>query len=257
MADSKNMFWGGFSTGQASDNKLRRHPEAIEMSRSEMFLASCSNILRNVYGFTTAVEKGYATDAAGRPLPLFTYPAIEYLQQFNYSDKTIFEYGAGGSTLFWQQRAKTVLSVENNPGWYTHLKSQISENVQLHLVEGDEFPWFIEGQVMGFDVIIIDSAGYRYDCASAATKKLKKGGLVILDNADWHPNTAAFLRDQGLLQVDMTGFKPGECHTSTTSLFFHRDFNFSASAGRQPHYGMGAKLIHSADWDKPYAKRQL
>ena len=255
MSENKTMFWGSFSAGQASDDKLRRHPEAIEMSRAEMFLASCSNILRNKYGFTTAVEKGYAADANGKPLPLFTYPAIEYLQQFDLSNKSIFEYGAGGSTLFWQQRAKLVVSVENNPGWYNHLKPQLAKNVQLHLAQGDQFPWLIEQQTANFDVIVIDSAGYRYDCASVATNKLNQGGLIILDNADWHPNTAALLRQHGLLQVDMTGFKPGECHTSTTSLFFHREFNFTASAGRQPHYGMGAKLIHSADWDKPYAKR--
>lgn len=256
MNENKNMFWGSFSAAQASDDRLLRHPEAIEMPRAEMFLASCSNILRNVYGYATAVEKGYATDVKGNPLPLFTYPAIEYLQQLDLKDKIIFEYGAGGSTLFWQQRAKAVISVENNPDWYKHLKPQLGENVQLFLVEGDDFPWSIERQPMQLDVIVIDSAGYRYDCGSAAINKLNRGGLIILDNADWHPNTAALLRQHGLLQVDMTGFKPGECHTSTTSLFFHREFSFNATAGRQPHYGMGAKLIHSADWDKPYAKRQ-
>lgn len=255
MSESKTIFWGGFSNAQAADDKLRRHPEAIEMSRAEMFLASCNNIMRNVYGFTQTVEKGLATDADGKPLPLFTYPTIEYLQQFDLRDKLVFEFGAGGSTLFWQQRAKAVVSVENNSGWYNHLKSQLSSNTQLHLVEGDEFPWFIERQAPNFDIIVIDGAGYRYDCASVAISKMSKGGLIILDNADWHPNTAALLRQQGLLQVDMTGFKPGECHTSTTSLFFHREFDFIAKAGRQPHFGMGAKLIHSVEWDKPYAKR--
>lgn len=255
MTKEPTVFWGAFDTKQAADDRLRRHPDAVEMSKSEMFLASCTNILRNVYGFTKAIEQGTPLDIAGNPLPLLTYPAIEYLVQFDLSNKTVFEYGAGSSTLFWQTRAKQVLSVENNLNWFNHLKPLVRNNVNLILVQGDKFPWTIENTEQCYDIIVIDGAGYRYDCASAAVNRLCEGGLIVLDNADWHPNTAALLRAKGLLQVDMTGFKPGECHTSTTSLFFHRAFDFKPLNNRQPQYGMGAKLIHSVDWDKPYAKR--
>jgi hypothetical protein len=249
------VFWGGFNENQASGDRLKRHPEAIEMSKPEMFLASCINILRNVYGFNASVEAGFATDAKGNPLPLYTYPTIEYLVQFDLKDKTVFEFGAGASTLFWQERAKQVVSVENNQDWYQRLKPKLKTNATLLLATGDAFPWAIESLPQQFDIIVIDGAGYRYDCAVAALTKLAAGGMVILDNADWHPNTAAVLKQAGLLQVDMTGFKPCECHTSTTSVFFKRDFAFNTISNRQPEYGKGAKLIHSVDWDKPYAKR--
>ncbi len=249
------MFWGAFSSQQEQGGRLKRHPQAVEMPKSEMFLASLTNILRNVYGFTKAVDAGEAVDQEGNSLPLFTYPAIEYLVQFNYQDKRVFEYGAGGSTKFWMQRAQQVVSLENNAEWVQRLKPNLADNVDLKLVTDDQFPWSIEQEAEGFDVIIIDSAGYRYDCATAALKKLNKGGMIILDNSDWHPNTAAFLKQSGLIQVDMTGFKPGECHTSTTSIFLHREFNFASLAANQPQFGMGAKHIHSEGWDKPYAKR--
>lgn len=249
------MFWGNFTSAQANDDRLKRHPGAIEMSKGEMFLASCANILRNAYGFYRSTEQGVAQDENGQYLPLYTYPAIEYLYQFDYSDKRIFEYGAGASTMFWMERAAQVVSVENNPEWYSSLKPKLNSKTKLLFAEGDKFPFALEGEEGLFDVIVVDGAGYRFDCATVALSKLAKGGVVVLDNADWHPNTAKLLRDAGLIQVDMSGFKPCECHTSTTSIFMHRDFNFRTLESRQPSYAKGAKLIHSEDWDKPYAKR--
>lgn len=249
------MFWGNFSNAQSSDDRLKRHPGAIEMSKSEMFLASCSNILRNAYGFFRSTEQGVAVDEQGNYLPLYTYPAIEYLIQFDFRNKRIFEYGAGMSTLFWMERAEIVVSAENNAEWYNSLIPKLNNKVKLILAQGDMFPFVLEQQQGEFDLIVIDGAGYRFDSAAVALTKLARGGAIVLDNADWHPNTARLLREGGLIQVDMSGFKPCECHTSTTSIFLHRDFNFPTLDSRQPAYAKGAKLIHSEDWDKPYAKR--
>ncbi|MBY6063607.1 SAM-dependent methyltransferase [Pseudidiomarina sediminum] len=249
------MFWGAFSAEQSKNDRLKRHPQAVEMPKSEMFLAALTHILRHDYGFIRSVEIGEAQAQDGSPLPLFTYPAIEYLSQLDFRQSSVFEYGAGGSTHFWAARAKSVTSVENNAQWVAQLEEKLAENVHLIFRGGDAFPWTIEETEECFDVIVVDSAGYRYDCATAALKRLAKGGMIILDNADWHPNTAAQLRNADLIQVDMTGFKPGECHTSTTSLFLHRDFNLQSLHQQQPIFGRGAKWIHSEAWDKPYAKK--
>src|SRR6185312_7790805 len=49
-------------------------------------------------------------DASKRPLPWYTYPAIEYLRQFDFTDKYIFEFGCGNSSLFWLEMGATVWS---------------------------------------------------------------------------------------------------------------------------------------------------
>lgn len=244
------MFWGRFSEEQAADNKLKSHAEAIEMPKGEIYLASCINILRNVYGYVFSVEKGLAVDKSGGYLPLYTYPTIEYLTQFDYRDKRIFEFGAGASTFFWMERAGQVVSVENNQDWYSKLKVQIKSNVTLIFAQNQAFPAAIDSQEGLFDVIVVDGFGYRFDSAVQALKKLAPGGFIVLDNADWHPNTAALLKSAGLLQVDMSGFKPCESHTSTTSIFFRRDFDFKTLEQRQPVYAKGAKWINSTEWDK-------
>ena len=64
-----------------------------------------------------------------------------------------------------------------------------------------------------------------------------------------YPRTAAFLRDSGLLQVDMAGFKPTEAHSSVTSLFLHRSFGFKPHTEQQPWLPPGGVHIEHTPWD--------
>jgi hypothetical protein len=257
MSGQEKVFWGFLRPQDNPGRSLELNPSFIEMPRAEIYLASCMHILRTAYGFAESVNRGTALDREGAELPLYSYAAIEYLNQFDFRAKRVFEFGAGGSTLFWMRRALEVISVESDQTWCEKLRPQLSANAQLVYAEGDNFPFSI-GQFDGvFDVIVVDGAGYRYDCAVEAVEKLARGGIIILDNADWHPDTAAMLKKSGLLQVDMTGFKPCYSHTSTTSIFFERTFDFPTLAGRQPAFGLGAKPLHSAEWDRPTAKRPV
>ena len=47
----------------------------------------------------------------GRPVPWMTYPAICYLEQLDFSQKRVFEYGCGSSTAYWAKRALRTISV--------------------------------------------------------------------------------------------------------------------------------------------------
>jgi hypothetical protein len=255
MSDDEKLYWGFLTARDNPGKSLGLNPNFLEMPRAEMYLASCMYILRSAYGFVESINRGTATGPDGADLPLYTYAAIEYLNQFDFTSKRVFEFGAGGSTLYWMRRAREVVSVENNQGWCDRLRPQLSPNTQLVFAEGDTFPLSIRQFDGTFDVIVVDGAGYRYDCAAEAVTRLADGGIVILDNSDWHPNTAALLKGSGLLQVDMTGFKPCYSHTSTTSIFFDREFDFPTLATRQPAYGFGAKNLQSTEWDQPVARR--
>lgn len=68
-----------------------------------------------------------------------------------------------------------------------------------------------------------------------------RGGVLILDNADWLPESSRLLREAGLLEIDMTGFVPIGGYTQTTSLFFDRSFDFPRRPGSQPQAGIGAR----------------
>ena len=185
-----------------------------------------------------------AVDASGLPVPWYTYPAIEYLRQLDFSDKTVFEYGSGQSTLFWAAAAKRIVSVEEDESWYARLAPRRPPNCEL-ILETDlaDYPGVIDRYPDGFDVIAVDGAARghtRLKCSRAAIRCLRPGGLVILDNADWLPESARVLRESGLLQVDLTGFAPITGHTQTTTLFFHREFVTRPKYARLPMPGPGA-----------------
>src|SRR3712207_2933796 len=67
-------------------------------------------------------------DAKGQPVPWYTYPAIEYVRQLDFSDKEVFEYGSGQSTLFWAQAAKRVVSVEEDEAWHAYVAKKLPAN---------------------------------------------------------------------------------------------------------------------------------
>ena len=95
-----------------------------------------------------------------------------------------------------------------------------------------------------FDVIVVDglvTGRTRIKGARAALRHLREGGMIILDNSDWLPESARYLRHAGLIQVDMTGFTPGNDYTSTTTFFLRRDFAFEPLHARQPMPGTGAR----------------
>ena len=215
-------------------------------------------ILWFAYGHLKSVRTGSAIDAAGDPLPWYTYPAIEFLRQFDFSNSRVFEYGAGNSTLFWATRAAAVVSVEDEEGWYGRLRSLVPSNCTL-VYEPDlkRYPETINKFSEPFDLIVVDGPARtrtRLKCARAAVQRLKPGGLIILDNADWLPESARFLRESDLLQIDMSGFIPIGAHTQTTSLFFHRDCRLRLRSDRQPLPSAGARLKNWEISNQPIGK---
>jgi hypothetical protein len=185
-----------------------------------------------------------AVDADGRAVPWYTYPAIEYLRQLDFSDKTVFEYGSGNSTLFWGASAKRVVSAEEDERWFAALRPKLPANCEL-VLETDlaRYVDVIRRYPEGFDVIIVDGASRgrtRLKCSRMAMECLRPGGLIILDNSDWLPESSRVLRESGLIQVDMTGFVPINGNTQTTSLFFDREFVTKPKGARLPQPGPGA-----------------
>ncbi len=174
------------------------------------------------YGHMRTAREWKCTDKSGNPLPWYTYPAIDYLEQIDFSDKTVFEYGSGYSTLYWCSRAKKVISLEAHDEWYNKISEKIPENGELILVsDKDTYPRYIYNYDFGFDVIVIDGE-YRSACCEHAVKKLNRGGMIIFDNSWNHPGGCSFLRESGFIEADMVGFCPIGANTDVTSFFFHR-----------------------------------
>lgn len=245
--------------------KIRETLKGIKYS------AQVSMILLRDHGYFRSVSEGVYRDESNEYIPWFTYAAIEALKNWDLSDKRVFEYGSGYSTLFWASRAKEVVSVEHNHEWYDKISRLAPANAKIILAPIDEqknayhpsaetrieFERYANAIDGVFEIIVID--GYarsrvRYECAKAALSHLDKTGLVILDNSDWLPATAMFLRQQGLIEVDFSGPVPGSRHYQTTSFFLTRQFDFKSAHPRQPRMPIGG---HALNWETKLEEKLL
>jgi hypothetical protein len=238
-------------TAPAMPRRLLPFDTALLRPRNWKSPVSAARALWFDYAHVRSAMAGRPVDAEGQPLPWYTYPAIEYLRQLDFSDKTVFEYGSGQSTLFWSAAANRVVSVEEDEVWHAKLAGQLPANCEL-ILETDlaRYPEVIRRFGDGFDVVVVDGAARgrtRLKCSREAIQHLHPGGLVILDNSDWLPESSRLLRESGLLQVDMTGFAPLIGHTQTTSLFFERSFVPKPKHERLPQPGPGADL---KNWER-------
>lgn len=206
-------------------NKAHRNFDLLE--ETNLDLDSCGRIVENLLillykqGQLNTFVEGKPVDQNNAPIPWITYPALEFLSQFDYSECSIFEFGAGNSTLFWAKRARKVVSVETDKGWFESLSRVMPSNVDLfHIEEAKGFTESILRQNGTFEVIVIDSLKHRYGATKNAIKKMTPGGILIFDNSDWYPNSCRVLRDAGLFQIDFHGFGPVNGYAWTTSIFF-------------------------------------
>jgi hypothetical protein len=184
------------------------------------------NIIENLFGHSKSRYSRVPVDGSGGPLPWFTYPAIEYLQQLDLSTRSIFEWGTGYSSLFFAKRAKEVISVESDKLWFDQIdKIKLSNNHLFFRDDLNEYVSIISSFKKAFDIIIIDGKE-REKCSEVSNYYIKDDGLIILDNSDRHPDIAKKFRDLDYLQIDMHGFGPVNDYTWTTSFFFKRFARF-------------------------------
>ena len=183
-------------------------------------------ILAIEFGQWRSIKGRRCIDNKGNFIPWYTYPAIEFLKQFDFSDKSVFEWGSGNSSFFWAIRAKEVISIEDDKKWFDIINQNKldKQKVILHDRKND-YENSILDENKNFDIIVIDGK-YRYECSKNAVKCLNKGGIIILDNSERYFKIAKMLRKCNLIQVDFNGFGPINNYTWTTSLFLSRNFNF-------------------------------
>ncbi|TKJ38123.1 MAG: hypothetical protein CEE38_05025 [Planctomycetes bacterium B3_Pla] len=148
--------------------------------------------------------------------PWLTYRAAKWLDSYLKPQMRVFEYGSGGSTVFFAQRVKQVVSVEHNPQWYQVVERTLYEleisNVEYILKEpekadreGDcsdpssyssgfqnkfdrmsfcEYTKVIDNYPDAyFDLVLVDGRA-RPSCIMHAAKKVRQGAIIILDNSD-------------------------------------------------------------------------
>lgn len=180
-------------------------------------------ILEYLYGHFKSSLKWSALDKDNKPIPWYTYPAIDFLNKYDFCDARVFEYGSGNSTLYWAKKCKQIISIEDDLKWFNSIKNKIRtyKNARL-MFPKEDYPGSINKVPGKFDIIIIDGS-QRPECAKYVLGKLKVGGIVILDNSNWYPKMSKYFIENNLIPVDFFGFAPIIPYISCTSLFIRRN----------------------------------
>jgi predicted O-methyltransferase YrrM len=167
-------------------------------------------------------------------LPWFSYAAIDFLSDYLTRTMAVFEYGSGGSTLFFARRAASVVSVEDNPAWYNRVKERVAEkniaNVTLKLVPFDfkdpvgfEASDYWEALDANFDVIVVDGSEewiqVRPLCFERAERFIQPGGIIILDDSWRYPTLRKNHRAKRVETFQSAG--PGRPGVASTDVFFY------------------------------------
>jgi hypothetical protein len=170
-----------------------------------------------------------ACAANGTPIPWYTYPAIDFLQQRRFDDKNILEFGAGQSTLWWSRHARSVFAIEEDKLWFEHLRPELGANVTIHHVPVDHATRTIQpikelidrSGIGQFDVIIVDGH-LRRELTALAFDYLAPSGAMILDNSEGY-GFYDEIRARSCRRIDFFGFAPGVSLRHCTSVVFVSD----------------------------------
>ncbi|MCB2153950.1 class I SAM-dependent methyltransferase [bacterium] len=147
-------------------------------------------------------EGGPISDA----IPWISYPAIRRLQQILTENDRVFEWGGGGSSLFFVDRVQELITVEHDTEWYHSLLQEKKEKgvqnwriVSAPPVHGKDEHSSSSDRYRGmsfraycrsitqfdgeFDIIVIDGRA-REKCLDYAHEKIAPAGVIVFDNTE-------------------------------------------------------------------------
>jgi predicted O-methyltransferase YrrM len=133
----------------------------------------------------TRMPPGYRVDT-----PWLPQDVMIWLEGVVNDKMRVFEWGSGGSTVWFAQRCHSVMTVETDRTWISILEERARSlgltNIKLFHIANVNDPYYarvIKLQPQKFDLIFIDGKERRR-CAEAAIEKIAKGGIILFDNSD-------------------------------------------------------------------------
>lgn len=168
-------------------------------------------------------------------LPWFSYAAIDFLRSFLQPEMSVFEYGAGGSTLFFAKRVRSVISTEDSLVWLEKVDRRLKQKALTNVVlqhhqfdfknpDGFENSSYLHSiPPQKFHVIVVDGTEeamkVRPTCFHHAESFVSRGGIIVVDDSWRYPELRHANRAR-----DYQVFKSvGPCRPGVTStdIFFY------------------------------------
>ena len=121
--------------------------------------------------------------------PWYVKPFLDVLDTWDLSDKIVFEYGLGNSTIWYAHKAKKVYGVDEQYKWFKEVGFELVSNFDKSKYDiffepvGYRYPKTIYTPNIKFDIVVIDGlTDCRDACVVPAIDCVKDGGVIIVDN---------------------------------------------------------------------------
>lgn len=177
-------------------------------------------------GWFNSVNETKPINYQGEEIPWITYPTIDFMEEKNFANKKIFEYGCGNSTIYWTAKNAEVVSVEHDLKWYKQMKLKLrGTKTKIYYCElsyGGGYSEFASNYKKHyFDMVVIDGRD-RVNCCRHAVDALNDHGVILFDdsNRDGYKDGYSFLRMNGFRELPFWGMVPELSMKSKTSIFY-------------------------------------
>jgi hypothetical protein len=221
---AKTLIKGNLPTPvyQAGVSVLHRSGLVKKMVQAAATTASLSGQIQTAFR-----EKPY--DHKGRPFLWYSTSMGYFFKTIDFRDKTILEFGAGHSTLWWARHAKSVTAIEDGEEWYDYLAPIVPENVELVRVTDDPNVALEAVKGRKFDLIIVDCNGgvlERDVCNEWSVDLVAENGAILFDNSEEdyykHDSIPMFYK-KGFRRVDFYGIGATKTTPQCSSIHFKGD----------------------------------
>tara|TARA_B100000945_G_scaffold101851_2_gene80355 strand:- start:8805 stop:9311 length:507 start_codon:yes stop_codon:yes gene_type:complete len=157
-------------------------------------------------------------------IPYLSKPFVDWLSTKDLSSKTMVEFGAGKSTIYFSKKFKNVFSFEHDQEWIDLINSEKLKNVHMLKMRED---FYMYGNYRNFiknsDYVLIDnnpniiSRGFIASmCCEACLTKAN----IILDNSEDYQPAYTYLKGMYKNVEDFIG-ENFMNELTTTSLFYN------------------------------------
>lgn len=157
-------------------------------------------------------------------IPILSIPFLDWLNSYNFNDFTMVEFGSGKSTIYFAERFKKVISFETDNFYYNVVKDQNLSNVEITLktkdeIEAGNFELLVDNKT----IVFIDSDTNRFVTTKNILEKCSPN-IIILDNAEWYPNTCKTLYRSNYLEIPFWGIRPDDSVEKSVSVFIKNSY---------------------------------
>ena len=175
-------------------------------------------------GYINSIKKGIPVNYNNEPVPWMNYHVVFFLEKRLNRNLSMFEYGSGYSTLYFQKLVKSIKSVEYNKDWFDKISKIVENNVEIifcNLDTNGNYAKSILASNAKFDIIIIDG-GDRMNCIEYSVNALNESGIILLDDSQRPSYKTGFeyLKKQGFKEITFSGLKPGTIEMYNTTIFY-------------------------------------